>query len=238
MLSVLSVLAGGATRDRLTLNIRLQPASNTKINMKTLLVCALMALAVDRLLGLLLLILFAAAGLGISRELTSQYPALYGWVGLAAVGMVGCTWMVFKPSGRLVGLLRRWLDKCPGKIQGVFLKVLDAATAYQNQHRALRRAILLSVILVINAVTFYFLVAQSIGFTIGYLHFYLIVPVAYIIMMVPVSINGIGLREGAFVFLLGAFGVSQAEAVAFAWLEYGMLLVIGLLGGTVYMFRK
>jgi hypothetical protein len=53
-------------------------------------------------------------------------------------------------------------------------------------------------------------------------------------MMVPVSINGIGVRENLFVFFLASFGVAEATGLAFAWLDYGLLLLQALAGGLVY----
>ena len=48
-------------------------------------------------------------------------------------------------------------------------------------------------------------------------NFFLIVSLALVIALLPISINGIGLRENTFVFLLGAFGILGADALAFSW---------------------
>jgi glycosyltransferase 2 family protein len=76
--------------------------------------------------------------------------------------------------------------------------------------------------------------SRALHVEIGLAPFFLIVPLAVFIMMVPVSINGIGVRENVFVFFLGAFGVAEATGLAFAWLEYGTLLLQALAGGLVY----
>jgi hypothetical protein len=57
-------------------------------------------------------------------------------------------------------------------------------------------------------------------------------------MMLPVTVNGIGLRENALFFFLSFYGVLKPQAIAFAWVVYGMLLVFGIIGGFVYLFRK
>ena len=94
-----------------------------------------------------------------------------------------------------------------------------------------------SVALQANVVTFYFLISQALSLQIAYPNFYLIVPIVVLVMMMPVSINGIGTRESAFVILLGTFGVGVAEAVAFAWIEHALFLSYGLVGGVVYALR-
>ena len=84
----------------------------------------------------------------------------------------------------------------------------------------------------------YYIIANVLDFPIPLSAFFWIVPLALFIMMVPVSINAIGLRESAFVFFFATFGVAKPEAVAFAWLAYGMVVLQGLLGGIVYVLRK
>ncbi len=63
-------------------------------------------------------------------------------------------------------------------------------------------------------------------------------PIAIFVMMLPVTINGIGLREAVFVTLLGYWSVSKPVAIAFAWLEFAGFLAFGLIGGVVYALRR
>ena len=58
-------------------------------------------------------------------------------------------------------------------------------------------------------------------------YFFLIVPLALFVMMLPVSINAIGVRENVFAFFFAAFCVASATSVAVAWLDYGLVLAPG-----------
>lgn len=69
-------------------------------------------------------------------------------------------------------------------------------------------------------------------------YFFLIVPLALIVMMLPVSINAIGVRENVWAFFFAAFGVPAALGVAVAWLSYGIVLVQALAGGAVYAWGR
>jgi hypothetical protein len=54
--------------------------------------------------------------------------------------------------------------------------------------------------------------------------------------MVP-SVGGLGIREGATVFLFTRVGVGEAQALALA-LAYDLtLLIIGLIGGITYLVQ-
>ena len=68
-----------------------------------------------------------------------------------------------------------------------------------------------------------------------HLSFYLIVtPLTWVIIMLPISIAGLGVREGAFVFFFGQQGISAASALSLSLLVFGQALIIALTGGIIY----
>jgi hypothetical protein len=52
--------------------------------------------------------------------------------------------------------------------------------------------------------------------------------------VLPISIGGLGLREGALVLFLHPLGVSYDHAIAFGLLIYGMNLLVSLLGAPAF----
>ena len=76
--------------------------------------------------------------------------------------------------------------------------------------------------------------AQALGLSLSWSAVMAFVPVVAIAQVLPVSLNGIGLREGAFALLLAPLGVSTAEAVSFGLLLYGMNLLVSLLGAPAF----
>ncbi len=198
---------------------------------------AVTALIVDRILGLLTLVAFAAMALCFPQELTRQHPSLFLFVGLAALGLGVATWCIFQPPRLLIHATQRVSVLLPKFARHLLERLALAVTAYWGKHRALTRALFLSVLLQVNVVTFYWFIGCALDFAIPYHRFYLIVPIAVLVMLAPISINAIGIREGVFVFLLASYGVEPAQAVAFAWLEQGLFLLYGMIGGGVYAFR-
>lgn len=67
---------------------------------------------------------------------------------------------------------------------------------------------------------------------------FIIVPVAIVVMMIPVSINAIGIREAIFVTMFALYGVSNADALAFSWMSFILTTILGVIGGIVFMLRK
>ncbi|HJU65551.1 MAG TPA: lysylphosphatidylglycerol synthase transmembrane domain-containing protein [Gemmatimonadaceae bacterium] len=76
--------------------------------------------------------------------------------------------------------------------------------------------------------------ATAVGISIGLLELAWIVGAVRLLVILPISPSGLGVREGALVVLLGAYGVPGQEALAFSLLGFATSeLLIGLLGGLV-----
>jgi uncharacterized protein (TIRG00374 family) len=58
-----------------------------------------------------------------------------------------------------------------------------------------------------------------------------------LIRMLPITPNGIGLREGAFVLLLASVGIGREQALMFSLLGFAPLLLMAVAGGVIYISR-
>jgi len=59
-------------------------------------------------------------------------------------------------------------------------------------------------------------------------------PVVAIAQVLPLSLNGLGIREGAFVLFLGPLGVAAGQAVAIGLIVYALTLAVSLLGAPAF----
>ena len=59
-------------------------------------------------------------------------------------------------------------------------------------------------------------------------------PAVAIAQVLPISLGGLGVREGAFVLFLGPLGVPATSAVALGLLVYGLNLLVSLLGAPAF----
>jgi len=64
-----------------------------------------------------------------------------------------------------------------------------------------------------------------------------VVPLVALAMVVPLSINGVGVREGGLVLLLGPVGVSKDAAVAIGLLWFLATILTGLIGGVLFLLE-
>jgi uncharacterized membrane protein YbhN (UPF0104 family) len=60
------------------------------------------------------------------------------------------------------------------------------------------------------------------------------VPVVAMAQVVPISLSGLGVREGMFVLLLHPLGVSNGQAIGIGLLWYLTMLLVSLLGAPAF----
>ena len=90
---------------------------------------------------------------------------------------------------------------------------------------------------VIRVVTIY-VTARAFSIDTDIVTIFIVVPVTVIIIMIPISVGGLGVREGAFVSLFGIVGMSVNQSFAISGTNSVMVTIIGLMGGIFYILHK
>ena len=197
---------------------------------------SVMSVFADRLIGVFALVILALFAL-IVGYLNRQDVNFYV-VPVLLVFFLCSLVLLMVINAKLVGILDRVLQ---------YLRLPKIATkldeAYQSIHliidepRTLMIAFLVSLLLQVNVILFYYFIGVSLDLGVSFLYFSMIVPVALVVLLVPFSINGIGIREGIFVYLLTELGVQPKDAIALSWISFGLMLTQGLIGGIIFAFR-
>jgi len=88
-----------------------------------------------------------------------------------------------------------------------------------RDRRAIGQAFLLSLLIQVLTILEIYAVSLGLGQQPSFTALFVFVPLIITVMMVPVSISGLGLREGAFVVLFGLTGISAeaSAAISFLW---------------------
>ena len=78
----------------------------------------------------------------------------------------------------------------------------------------------------------------AVGLDVGLRYFVGFQPVAAIIAALPISVGGLGVREGVLVELFGGIGVEESLAFATSILGYAAGILASLLGGIAFVVRR
>jgi uncharacterized membrane protein YbhN (UPF0104 family) len=79
-----------------------------------------------------------------------------------------------------------------------------------------------------------YLAAGALNLDVGWTAILAFMPAVAIVQVLPLTIGGLGLREGAFILFLGPLGVSTSQAIALGLLVYFLNLAVSLLGAPAF----
>lgn len=115
-------------------------------------------------------------------------------------------------------------------------RVLDATRRISQQGGTLRLAFLLSLVNQGLPVVAVYVLAQSLGGEpVAAFWFAVIVPFVTLMSLVPISLGGTGVREGLYVVLFGAVGMSAAAALALSLTLLATALVWAAIGLALFV---
>ena len=192
----------------------------------------------DRGIGLIGLVLVAALGATIATELGDQEPfdPLWLWMGLAA-GTLAISATLMKPGliGKLLTPLRvfhkEWVDERINQL-------LESLEKFASQPWALVRCLLGSIVVQIILVWFYAAIAHAMGVPMPAVHLAVLIPMSFVVQMLPLSVNGFGVREAIFGLYFARLGLPRESAIAMSFLGAALIMLFSVSGAFVMLARK
>ena len=121
------------------------------------------------------------------------------------------------------------------RIADAAARTLEAMSELRKSKLMVLKAVMLSVLVrVIWSMGFY-VISLAMGLDIGVWLIFSLTSIVDLIRMLPVTINGIGLREWAMIGLFANIGVEREKALMFSFLAFAPLILVALAGGLVYL---
>ena len=205
-------------------------------NSKTI---ATLVILADRVLGVIGLFLVAAVASTVAFETrgSAGAPILPWWLwAMLIAGTVAASPALIAPTllGRLLAPLTRLHPEWVGeRIETLILTL--------HRFRA-RPAVLMTcftgaVVVQTLLVTYYLAVVYALNLPVTVWDLAVIVPVSLVVQMIPVSLNGFGLREATFSFYFTRLGLPVHYGVLLSLVAAGLAMLFSLSGAAVYMTR-
>ena len=198
---------------------------------------------VDRGFGLLGLVFVAAVGASVASAATGSarhaaapvVPWLL-WLGFAV--SAGVSVPALLAPGAVAWLLkplrvfhREWVEQRVAKITGALGRFGETPTSVTA---CFAGAVVVQTLLVL----FFLAVAWSMRIPISPWDMAVIVPATFLVQMLPVSINGFGVREATFAVYFGRIGLPVESALAVSFVGAGLIILFSLIGVPVHLARR
>jgi glycosyltransferase 2 family protein len=205
-------------------------------NSKTL---ATTVVLMDRILGLMALVLVAALGataIGRLHHVAAPIWPVWLWAGFLA-GAAATTPAVFAPAG--FGRLLRPLTIFHPEWVGGRITTLTAALArFGEEPKALVMAFVGAMFVQVALVFYYFAVAYALHLDIALWDLAVVVPMSFVVQLLPVSVGGFGVREAFFSYYFHRIGQPIEDAVLLSLVAQATLMLFSLSGLATYLWRS
>lgn len=181
---------------------------------------AVASVAVDRLLGVLSLVVMAVVGI---VSWTPEGRSDWRIAAAIIVMAVACG------SAFWANEILRFV--IPDHRHGRYftrrvLKLADAVGRYRGHRGVLLHVMAWSIVVQVLRVTQAYLLGLGLGMTVPYAYFLLFMPLGLLLLLLPISVSGFGVPQAGFVWMLKPMGVPDSQSFALSTL----IVLTGLAG--------
>jgi len=191
---------------------------------------------VERLTGIIILFLFAFAAALFRLDMAQKVPVIWISMVIGFSGLIAVL-LFFTP------FIEKIINKIPSK--GLFKKAIQKTIEfrttiifYKTKKTALLKAFLWAFLLQSNVILHFFLIGKALHLNIKIIDYLVFIPIVMLIQLIPITINGLGLREGAYIEIFEFYGIAPESAFSFALIDVAFMLIIGVIGAIIYVTRK
>src|SRR5262245_12112668 len=195
---------------------------------------------VDRALGLMALVLISALGATTAAKLygSGASPIWPSWLWAVFIASAVLTApVVYAPEG--FGRLLQPLTVVHPEWVGTRIDKLTAALSrFRERPSALAGCFSGAVLVQGLMVLFYLAIVYALHIPVTASELAVIVPLSLVVQMLPVSVNGLGLREATFSFYFARLGLPIESAVVLSLVGAALTMFSSLSGAAVYVSRR
>ncbi len=182
---------------------------------------ALASVFLERLNGLLVLIAMACVGV-----LLTPVP-LPAWVHGCVWGVAGCAVLGLAS----LPILARW-RRLPLQRR----EQLQTMLTLWHMPKVMALSTAMSILVQVFGVLCLWCIGKSLGLEIPIGYYCILGPMVSLLTLLPISVNGMGVREVGMVVFLAPLSVGEDSAKTLAFLWFMVSVAVSLLGGLVYLF--
>jgi glycosyltransferase 2 family protein len=194
------------------------------------------SIVIERFLGFTSLMVIAVAALVFCYP-SLQDPILAWLVLGAALIYFAALFVLLTPTFFILvdRILQKFRIHRPGLL---LLKIPESITPYKSSPSVIIQSVLLSLFLQIFSILIYYLLSQSLHLTVPLMYMFLFYPVINMFSLIPITLGGLGLREGMTIYLFQKIGVESAHAMGLSLTWYFILILSSALGGIIFVLRN
>jgi uncharacterized protein (TIRG00374 family) len=192
---------------------------------------AVASVFMDRMLGVASILVMALGGLLLARNLADDGIIL---ASLAAAAGACAVTLLLVFSQRAANVALALLGRLPESLREAGDRLLASIRRYADYRRQLFNVLVCSVAVQALRIFQAYFLGRGLGIDASIGTYFAVLPLILLIMLLPVTISGLGTGQAAFLWFFAPFGVPAAPAFALSVLFIGLAVVGNLPGGILY----
>jgi uncharacterized protein (TIRG00374 family) len=193
------------------------------------------SVAADRFTSLYALCLVAAAAQAVAPPDLRAVPT---WALALLVVGGGAAFALLLQASWLASLAGHRLLAGRPRVSRFLESLADGLGALREASTTLGVALAISIAFQALSVVLHYCLIRALNLDVTLAYTALFFPILALAASLPITVNGLAVREGGFAYFLGKVGVAPAQAVAVGLLSFAMLLASAAWGAAVYAGLK
>ena len=193
---------------------------------------AVASVFMDRMLGVASVLLMAVVGLFFARDLATNTAILAG-LSFSTTLCLLTMFVIFSRRGAQAAV---WIAALVpiAAVQGVTARLVDSIRKYAGHPGSLVKVLLCSVLVQVLRILQAYCLGLGLDIAAPLTAYFALIPLILLVMLLPVTFNGIGTGQAAFIWAFRHAGVPDAAAFALSVLFVGLGIVGNLPGALLF----
>ncbi|OFW32639.1 MAG: hypothetical protein A2074_01245 [Candidatus Aquicultor primus] len=184
----------------------------------------------ERVLAAFTLGLIVLCGVAFGTGVTARFSvAILVFVGICALALLGILY-----AHKLAPLLARYEASIAGKLK----ETAESIRSSVENKNTLVKVLFYSFIFQLMVIAINIFIIKALGLHVPIAFVFLFIPIIFAITMLPISMNGLGLREATYAYFFTQAGLSTEESVTISLFFFLIVTLVSLIGGVIFALRK
>lgn len=197
---------------------------------------AMVAVFMERITGFFAVILYAVLGVMLNRKIAAELKIDYFIAAFCLISILSVCLFLNRTFVRSIKTLFNFkiIQEFIEKIKIIY----EVFYEYKKNKKDLMFSLLISLVFQLHAIWYSYALLKCINVNIPFIQFVLVIPIITIISILPVTINSLGLREGAFVYIFTFLGATISASLALAIMYRIGMIIPSILGGIIFVLNS
>ncbi|MCJ7482996.1 MAG: flippase-like domain-containing protein [Thermodesulfovibrionales bacterium] len=186
---------------------------------------------IDRVLGAFGFVFIGCALLPFASPYLNKNVFMY--ILLLFLTIIISTILIFF-SGRIQRLILKALSADKKVIQKMKQFYIDLVFQVNNERSILFKAFVVSLIASLINIVIFCCISYSLGNSASPIYFFLFIPIILVISHIPISYQGLGLREAGFILLFANAGLNRSQSLSISLVYFAIIVTVAAVSGMIY----